>query len=522
MAGTNAALDEGSDRTGAAILRGGSITMLGTLSGGALAFVAEVAIARTLGPSAYGLFSLAYVLVRIASSLSIAGLGAAVLHHIPVYLSKDRKAEAAGAAIFAPLVPVVIGTLAALLVFACSDLLAEGIFAKPESAPHFRMLAAVIPLMSTGELVALATRGFGHSIYHVLIASLWPPVVLLGGIGLVAMLGLPSTAVGGAVVTAYGSALIVGLVCIATLVRPILGSAKPRPELARLLAYAWPVLLATLLYNVVEWADILLVGYFLSAADVGVYRACAQILLVFNIVVYSINAGAAHLFPVLEGPEHARERNDAFRLVCLLVFAVSAPLFSIVALFHRSILALLGSGYAEGGLVLVSLAIGRLIRAGLGNTAFLLLFTGRQRVELGNAALGAFAIVALGATLIPWLGLYGAALASIACDTVLNLLRAYQVRRLMQVSVPITLLARMIAAVGAVALGLVAVLVLTDLYAKPLPPLMLVGLVLATGLLQIAALWCVGIAPADRQRIAGILEMSLRTVPPQSGARPPQ
>jgi O-antigen/teichoic acid export membrane protein len=306
-------------------------------------------------------------------------------------------------------------------------------------------------------------------------------------------------AVGGA----YGTAVVIGILCVLGAAGREVRRRRPRFAFGAFYRYGFPVLLGTSLYLVMEWADILLLGHFAAADKVGVYRACVQICAVFDMIMFATNLAAVHVFPVLEHERRLEERDQAFRQVTLIVLMLSAPVFFLLTLHANAVLALLGPKFAIGAAALLILAAGRLLRNGLGTAAFVLILSGRQTVETRNAAVASATNLALNLALIPLFGLIGAAVATMAAEVALNLLRAWQVRRLMQIHVPWWLLLRIaLVGCGATLLSALAHRTLGSYQASPLGLSVAVGL---DGILLLVALWSFGIEREDRRFLKGAL-----------------
>jgi O-antigen/teichoic acid export membrane protein len=213
-------------------------------------------------------------------------------------------------------------------------------------------------------------------------------------------------------------------------------------------------------------------------------------------IILATNLAAAHVFPVLDHEKRGRECNETYRHVTLLVALLSAPAFFLLTLYSEQVLALLGPNFEGASPVLIILAAGRLIRNGLGTSAFLLVLSGRQGVEMRNAAAGGAANIGLNLALIPAFGVIGAAIGTTVAEIALNLLRTWKIRRLMDVAVPWWLLAR-IALVG-ISVALM-VHVLTPYLGVDLtrPTAFLVNAAAAGGVFGIA-LWFLAVEHRDR------------------------
>jgi O-antigen/teichoic acid export membrane protein len=487
----------------AVILRGAGLTLVGTVLGGGLAFLNEILLARFLGASSYGLFALAYVITRIAHGVSLFGLGATVLHFLPIFRSQGRTDRVVGTIFASLLLPLLVGPTSTALLWLSAPWVATILFHKPDVEPYIRVLAFAVPLMALSEILALITRAFGYSAYYVLISNVTPPSMIFLSLLMLTSFNAAAAWVPGAIVMAYGVALVLGALCVLKIVGRDFGRATPEFGYREIYGYAFPVLVGTLLYLVMEWADILLLGCFVSPVQVGVYRACVQVVVVFDMIIFPVNAATAHIFPVLEEQSRHAERNRTYRLVTLIVAVLSVPVFFLITLYSHSILSLLGNGFTDGAVVLVILATGRLVRNGLGSAAFLLILSGRQRVETRNAAAAGLANLALNGVLIPLGGILGAAVATSAAEVALNLLRTRQTRRLMGVLPSWLMLLRVLFVGFVVALAVRAVEFLTGIDAKAQPgPLIMRGLGSAVSFA--IALWFFGVTRADRSFFKGV------------------
>src|SRR5579883_762853 len=78
------------------------------------------------------------------------------------------------------------------------------------------------------------------------------------------------------------------------------------------------------------------------------------------------------------------ELPTAFKVVTKWSLTLSWPVFLCCLVFHNAILGVFGDHYTAGGLVLITLALGNLVDAGVGSVNYLLTMTGRPRIILIN------------------------------------------------------------------------------------------------------------------------------------------
>jgi len=105
-----------------------------------------------------------------------------------------------------------------------------------------------------------------------------------------------------------------------------------------LISYSWPLMFAGMLYLVMGWIDTLMLGYFLTSADVGIYRASLATAGLLAIVPSSF---ASIFFPVItelysRGEREELENTDA--AVTKWIFMIALPLVLLMMLLRISLL----------------------------------------------------------------------------------------------------------------------------------------------------------------------------------------
>lgn len=176
---------------------------------------------------------------------------------------------------------------------------------------------------------------------------------------------------------------------------------------------------ALLIFNL--QADLLVLGLFNTAADVGIYRAAV-------LVAAQVTTGLTVANEVL-APHIARlhQAGDRAGLQALIRQArgwlvLSGLVLAGVCIFAgREILSFVfGGAYAGGALALAILAGGQLATVVAGTTAVLLNMSGNERDVLRVFALSAVINVVANFTLVPLMGMVGAAIATTCCQLVTN------------------------------------------------------------------------------------------------------
>jgi O-antigen/teichoic acid export membrane protein len=101
----------------------------------------------------------------------------------------------------------------------------------------------------------------------------------------------------------------------------------------------------------------------------------------------------------------------------------------VIILFARRIMGMFGTDFETGWPVLVAGTVGQLVKCGVGSVGHLLLMSGHQKKLLRIQTVMAVVVVGMSLTLIPLMGMLGAALAVAAVNAASNLWYLTEVRR---------------------------------------------------------------------------------------------
>jgi O-antigen/teichoic acid export membrane protein len=111
---------------------------------------------------------------------------------------------------------------------------------------------------------------------------------------------------------------------------------------------------------------------------------------------------------------------------------LSLPIFCVVVVFSRPLLAISGQDYVDAWPLLTAFALGNIINTGTGPVGYLLMMTGHQKVSVFNSLSAVMINVLLGVLLTPGYGAMGVAISTGMAVAVVNLLRLLQVRILLK------------------------------------------------------------------------------------------
>lgn len=438
------------------VLRRAHITLIGSAAGGALAILNEILCARYLGVNLYGLYALALILARVSESVASLGLPVGALHHVSIYRDQAQPRHVLGTIWASLLPPLLIGLAFSALLWALAPALARHVFDNPLAAPYIRVMALAIPFMGLSEVMGVITRGFGHAGYYVLVRNLVPPVVFMALLLAIRSLEADPVWVSGAFATAYAMAALAGAACVVIVAGRTLFRERPLFPFRALYAYSAPVLLNNMLYLVIACTPILMLGALQTDREVGIFRACMQIVIPFDMFVMAFNAAVGHLYPVLHSNNRREELAALVERTTRWMSLPALGLLLVITLDRHDLLGLMGPGFLAGAPALFVLAFGHAILCATGSAGFLLVMSGRQKYETLNAAVAAVLCVVLNLALVGSHGAVGAAFATTMACLLISVLRVSQVRRLMGIRIVGRPLVRIVVLAAATALAVSA------------------------------------------------------------------
>jgi O-antigen/teichoic acid export membrane protein len=419
--------------------RGGALNLIGAVTNAILQFVLVVVMTRGLGARGTGVFFGAIALFTILSTASQFGSDSGVIRTIPSLIVRGRRSEI-GAVVSVALTPVLIaGTALAVATYALAPQLAS-LFMRDvpteEAARLIRVLSPFLPL-TTATLVLLAvSRGFGTMVPTVVVENFSKPALRLALVGLAIAIG---AGVFGATV-AWAIPIIIGLIVAGWVVRVRLrehdhvrptGGSGGEVSAGAFWRFSLPRGIAGILEVSLGWFDILLLGAFRSATEVGVYAAVSRTAVM---ALFALRATSMAIAPRLSALLSQGRRSQAqtlYQVMTWWLILLAWPIYITLAVFSPFLLGVFGTAFTAGSTALTILSVAMLVNMATGNVNAVLLMAGKSTWNLANASVVLALNVGLNLLLIPPYGIEGAAIAWAISIVVLNLAAAAEVKLLL-------------------------------------------------------------------------------------------
>jgi O-antigen/teichoic acid export membrane protein len=400
------------------LLRGGTGSLGVKVINQVLSLALGIALARGLGPSGYGIYSFTFAVLTVLIVLAELGMPLMLVREIAKSEALEDWPHLRGV-IIRSLQTVFFSSITLSFLVFSSLWLFNNKF-SPTQTETFFWICALLPLLVVTKALFSILTGLRHVVKA---QALEMPVrTFLVASGVFSLYSFapkhlsPQNAMAVQVIAAT-------IVFMATTV--LLYKLLPQQALiikAQFRSRAWltaaiPLTLigGTDLIN--NQADILMLQFFGSSKDVGIYRVSVQGAI---LVSFSMQALSSVISPQFARLHSLGDKDRLQRLVTVsarIIFLLALPVCFTLILAGKPIITLIfGAEFTESHVPLAILAAGNLFIASMGPAGFLLVMTGHERIMSKIMVMTAGLNIFLNFFLIPPFGAIGA-----ACATVISI-----------------------------------------------------------------------------------------------------
>ena len=403
--------------------KGAGILFMGIILSKLLTYAFRAVVAKSFGAADYGLLMLSVSVVSFVASAIVMGLPQGLLRYVSFYIGKSQKN------LIGPIVGAVIklvlplSVLFSFVLWVSAGHISVLFFHKPELVPLIRFFAFLVPFLVLYNIFDNVIQAFQDAKALVISRNLADPLAKLSLLVVFVVLGFGF--LGAA--AAYFSGIVFSVFAMIYFLRKKVPSFievfKFRGRLSReLVSYSWPLLFTNFSLLIFSWADVIMLGYFVSSAEVGIYDAASATSRLLSIVPLAFST----MFMPAITEVFAKNRSEVGRLyrhvskwILLLLF----PMLFFIAMFSRPILgAFFSYQFKEGATSLIILSVGQMLWGWGLLSSNILAMLKRTKIIFFTSALAAVLNLVLNIFLIPKLGIAGAAIATAVSLFVMALL----------------------------------------------------------------------------------------------------
>ena len=364
-----------------------------------------------LGAAGYGMYALAISTMEFAARLTQLGLPNGVVRFVALYQAEKNWGKLKGTLFTSLGLGTIIGGIGGIGLFFAAPWIGHSFFHDPDLVRPIQAAALALPMYNLVMIVQSILRGGQHMTSFTYVGILRQGATLLLAVLLVGVGFGALGAVGGFALGAF----IAFLWGIQSVIRSLPSTIWRMPTIWRtreLLAFSLPLYLAGFSFLLMSRVDIIMLGYFSTTTEVGIYRGAVALA---RLVVFALGAINVVFAPMIADLYHKNaftELKTLFQTVARWSTIISLAIALPLVLFARDIMGIYGKDFQRGALPLYVLVTGQVINAGIGTSVPLLQMTNHPKHVLVNSLVATVTNIALNALLIQRLGALGAAIAT--------------------------------------------------------------------------------------------------------------
>ena len=396
----------------------------------------KIVASRWLGVEGFGLFSLALALFTLIAGLLFLGINLSIARYIAFYRGKNKLASIKSTISSGLLLIINLAVLASIVVFFFANQISS-LMGHNTLTPLLKLFAIMFPFYAIILSIEKILEGFQRidlSVFSNLILNGSKFLLLFVAIFLgVKVFGVAVSFLVATIITAFIMLLIFKYKIINKFFKKEKGN-EIKSSIKEIFFHSLPLTVAAMVHTLLTWGDTVILGFFRSVAEVGVYSLVLPTAQLLALPVIASNTVLVPLISNLFAKRKNKEVTNVYKTATKWIFLMMVPLLVLILLFPQRIInTVAGSEFVAGYTALVILAIGVFIGSLATPANMILLSVNKTKLMMKNSIIAAIVNIVLNLILIPKHGLIGAAVAFLVSYVVLFLLRIYEVKTILKI-----------------------------------------------------------------------------------------
>lgn len=391
------------------------IVFVGTALSILLGFISRVIIVRFITQEEYGIYCLSLTIINVFATIATLGLKEGSTRYIAYFRGIKRKNEVDSIVYSSIKIALISSISIAIVSFLISDFISESIFNTPNLAMPLKIFSISIPFTVLITIFIAIFRGFD---------KIWPSVYFQNilrnilFILLLVTLILSGLSLLGVVYAYFVSITITCIFFLIYFIKKLSLSVKLHclnsNQIERnLLVFSIPLFITNILGMVTSWTDTLMLGYFKSPDVVGLYNGALPFANLIHLAIVSVGFIYVPIISQFYSRNLAKDIKRMYVVITKWIFLLTLPILLVLIFFPEIILGFfLGHNYVEASIILQILALAFFLDPFFGPNYYTLIVRGETSFLMLSSLSSAVINIILNITLIPLMGIIGAAIAT--------------------------------------------------------------------------------------------------------------
>lgn len=394
--------------------KGAGVILFGTIIGMALGFIARILIIRSITQAQYGVYSLGIAVISTFALISTLGLQRGLPRQIPYY--EEKEPSKTGKAINSSLIIALVSSIViSVFLFFTSNVISIELFQEPGLTNPLRIFSITLPFVVLLRIFTSIFRGYGKTDVRVYFSNISRNLVFLIGVGFIFILGLSFIHL---ILSYFVSFALTCLFLIIYVKRRSTIDLKLETDFdfsvgKDMLIFSLPLFSSAAMVLIMSQMDTLVMGFFLPSEKVGLYRGAYPLARLIPLILSSSTFIYLPVFTKLHAKSKKTEIVGIYRISTRWIYSLTFPVFLIIFLFPETVIGFLfGAEYEAAALILRILSVGFMGRVVVGMNGMTLTGGGKPKINMYGNLVGGTSNMVLNFTLIPFLGVLGAAIST--------------------------------------------------------------------------------------------------------------
>lgn len=421
------------------ILNSSIFIFLGILSANLFTYFYKLIIARSYGPEWFGIFSLALMASTFVASIFALGIPESIVRFNSRYLGQKSINKSRYLIKLTSITLWTASIIGGIIVFFSAELIAINIFSEPKLVNPIKFFSLLVPLILMFNFYLGILLSHEKIRWYSLIANTLPTGSRLIILIVIIFLGFGTDSIFVSYVTSY----ILSLLALFYILGILLPKHKNQNKIntnekkkinKELIEYSLPLIFVGFLTKIYFWTDSFFIGYYLDAANVGIYNVAVSIALLLTLVPPLF----LQIFVPIVNKEYSKGNKNVVQQLSQQIgkwiFIINLPVLILFFTFPGAIINILfGEEFLPGATPLKILVIAAFINS-LGLTSEkLILMKGKTKLLFFNLVITSIANIILNILLIPRFGINGAAMATSLAWIIMTFLLLIEVNKTLSI-----------------------------------------------------------------------------------------
>ena len=339
-------------------------------------------IAKKLGPSTQGVFSISFLFLSVGSMISKVGFSTGLVKWIANEKSKLKQIEI----IQKSFLTVIVSSIIIATVIYFSSTLIAFYYNKPEVILSIKIAAICIPIFSLLEVGSAVFKGVKatstFSLYFDLLKFVFPVVVFVVSYFFFKKIFIELPIISYLI----GHSILLIILLIHLLIKfknQTLENEKLQKEnnlkISLMLQESLPMLMASSIVMLMGWSDIFVLGFYVDEEKIGIYSTAVRLAALVSFIYTAVAAIMTPKIAEMHRYKRSKDFRDTIAFSSKVMFLCSLPIFFILFIFSSFFLNIFGEEYIAGETVLRILLIAQLANVITGPVGPIFQMTGGQK-----------------------------------------------------------------------------------------------------------------------------------------------